>query len=527
MTGPLSPLTLATSRPALLTFAVGPFMARDKFPELVRRYIFQLWRADARRAKRQSENMSENIDAGVTDVTKDAEASITIPSDSKQSAALFGICIEELGVTPPPLKGWVPQKNNHQPSATAVAAASTNRSEGGEDSQQEWWANPGNGEWLYHHKDQMYFHLPSSTLWERRDLDEEAPHLPQENRVTFFRSDNTTLQALALFASHLTDGKAMVPVTLKAWVRFTRKNKKKKVGSGPNVSDRGTKAPIDEQPVPPEAPQVDPAPKPAEQPKELPDIQDMGLVKPAEANDANGVYGTSEGNNVAKDNGNTFGGPVAADDVRLRLVSDGEEVIIPSPPDLTKLSAGDKINSQGGNAAYTSGGSGNGAYSALSSPAPKKKRGWFFCFRGKRQDSNGGYGSDTSSANGSFSPAGFSVLVEEDGGGSKNNAKPEKSSDSAKNGHMSPKVHQQHAAKVHQQNAATHEHHYNSADEMPTEWHSAAHSKYGLEINERHVRRIDQFYKEVKNNPSKLVNHIERRRVDKTHMAYVVGANHG
>lgn len=39
---------------------------------------------------------------------------------------------------------------------------------------------------------------------------------------------------------------------------------------------------------------------------------------------------------------------------------------------------------------------------------------------------------------------------------------------------------------------------------------------------ERHNRRLDLFLDEVKRNPQRLVTHIDRRRAEKTHLAYIV-----
>uniref|UniRef100_A0A7S0B650 Uncharacterized protein n=1 Tax=Pyrodinium bahamense TaxID=73915 RepID=A0A7S0B650_9DINO len=39
---------------------------------------------------------------------------------------------------------------------------------------------------------------------------------------------------------------------------------------------------------------------------------------------------------------------------------------------------------------------------------------------------------------------------------------------------------------------------------------------------DRHMRRLEQFLAEVKKNPQRLVTHVERRRAEKTHLAYIV-----
>jgi len=44
-----------------------------------------------------------------------------------------------------------------------------------------------------------------------------------------------------------------------------------------------------------------------------------------------------------------------------------------------------------------------------------------------------------------------------------------------------------------------------------------------VDTAERHMRRLEVFLADVKKNPQRLANHVEKRRADKTHQAYLVG----
>jgi hypothetical protein len=146
-----------------------------------------------------------------TDPIPTAEEKPSRVLDSKeQTAALF--CVEELGVVPPPDTGWVPRDAKNGETA--------------EDGKQaEWWRNTENRDWIYHSAEDKYFHLPSNSLWERRAMDCADT---TEKYTTYFRVDAAALQALSHFALSLDVG--LMPLAFKAWVRYMRKTKDRHFG---------------------------------------------------------------------------------------------------------------------------------------------------------------------------------------------------------------------------------------------------------------------------------------------------------
>eukprot|EP00928_Gymnodinium_smaydae_P042750 TRINITY_DN28753_c0_g1_i1.p1 TRINITY_DN28753_c0_g1~~TRINITY_DN28753_c0_g1_i1.p1 ORF type:complete len:410 (-),score=82.97 TRINITY_DN28753_c0_g1_i1:233-1462(-) len=132
------------------------------------------------------------------------------PRDSKQTAASFA-SILELAVNPPPQVGWVPQKAKRDANGSPSSKAPS-----------DWWGNPKTDEWIYNSADHMYFHLPSSSLWERREVKCGDPNV---ETYTFFRVDAVHLQALSMFATSLDS--ALVPMAWKAWVHYTNKRRRK------------------------------------------------------------------------------------------------------------------------------------------------------------------------------------------------------------------------------------------------------------------------------------------------------------
>lgn len=151
------------------------------------------------------------------------EAKVPLISDSKACTASFA-CIEELGVTPPPPTGWVPreeareEKEGERPSGGRSQDAA------------EWWKNTLTSEWVYHATEDMYFHLPTSSLWEQRHV-ECADGEDAVDQVTYYRTDAMHLQALSMFASALDS--ALVPMTWKCWIRYMRGKKGRHFGMGP------------------------------------------------------------------------------------------------------------------------------------------------------------------------------------------------------------------------------------------------------------------------------------------------------
>jgi len=142
-------------------------------------------------------------------------AALTVPESTGHTAALF--CIEALGVEPPPDTGWVPREDKK---VTGREGSTSGPNSG---KQAEWYRNTKVSEWIYHTAEDMYYHLPTSSLWERRVV--ECVDVKVESH-TYFRVDNQALQALSKFALSLDIG--VIPLAFKAWVRYMRKTKKKR-----------------------------------------------------------------------------------------------------------------------------------------------------------------------------------------------------------------------------------------------------------------------------------------------------------
>lgn len=131
----------------------------------------------------------------------DMEAQLPKVPDSITSAASFA-CLETLGVMPPPEEGWLPRKQ-----------------ESGGDP--EWWANIGDADWIYNGVQDKYFHLPTRSLWEKRDLLSCDPHVPA---CTYVRLDAMHLEALRHFATSADS--SIVPMVFQAWVRLIQKERR-------------------------------------------------------------------------------------------------------------------------------------------------------------------------------------------------------------------------------------------------------------------------------------------------------------
>jgi len=131
------------------------------------------------------------------------------------TAALF--CIEALGVPLPPETGWVPREKE--------SARSGNSKRSTKEGPVEWYRNVKTAEWIFHASESMYYHLPTSSLWERRALECVDSSVVSH---TYFRVDSNVLQALSRFAMSLDVG--LLPMSFKAWVRYMRKKKDKHFG---------------------------------------------------------------------------------------------------------------------------------------------------------------------------------------------------------------------------------------------------------------------------------------------------------
>lgn len=134
----------------------------------------------------------------------DMEAQLPKVPDSITSAASFA-CLETLGVMPPPEEGWLPRKVG----------------DGKSESDPEWWANIGDADWIYNGVQDKYFHLPTRSLWEKRDLLSCDPHVPA---CTYVRLDAMHLEALRHFATSM-DG-SIVPMVFQAWFRLIQKERR-------------------------------------------------------------------------------------------------------------------------------------------------------------------------------------------------------------------------------------------------------------------------------------------------------------
>jgi len=121
-----------------------------------------------------------------------------VVQNSRASAASFSF-VEQLGVRPPSAVGW--------------ALREAKDSEG-------WLNSVPASEWIYHAADEVYFHLPSSTLWKRIEVDCRDPNVASH---TFRRVDAVHLQALSHFAQSMDS--ALLPFIWAAWVQHTKKRR--------------------------------------------------------------------------------------------------------------------------------------------------------------------------------------------------------------------------------------------------------------------------------------------------------------
>eukprot|EP00421_Protoceratium_reticulatum_P056396 CAMPEP_0168496268 /NCGR_PEP_ID=MMETSP0228-20121227/72174_1 /TAXON_ID=133427 /ORGANISM="Protoceratium reticulatum, Strain CCCM 535 (=CCMP 1889)" /LENGTH=424 /DNA_ID=CAMNT_0008513131 /DNA_START=33 /DNA_END=1308 /DNA_ORIENTATION=- len=169
--------------------------------------MFQIWRAQLTRA-RWSHPPTE---LGGTD----EEARTLHMHSSRTSAISFFASIEQLGVSPPPLEGWMPrdQPEDGEDRQSLDALALMPNTAGA-----EWWGNAETSDWIYHGGEDMYFHLPSNSLWERR---ESQCWVPDADGFTFCRVDMVHLKALLHFAQSIDT--ALLPLAWNAWVRHVRK----------------------------------------------------------------------------------------------------------------------------------------------------------------------------------------------------------------------------------------------------------------------------------------------------------------
>jgi len=166
-----------------------------------------------------------------TDLTlQDLEGRLPKVPESITSAASFA-CLETLGVLPPPEEGWLPR----------ATAEQTDKEE-----EVMWWANVMDQDWIYNGIEDKYFHLPTRSLWEKRDLESCDPLAPP---YTFLRLDVMALEALRQFAGSV--DRTLVPMVFQAWVRVVAKERRtSKAPSGPSKSSSQGVASLKPPPLP-------------------------------------------------------------------------------------------------------------------------------------------------------------------------------------------------------------------------------------------------------------------------------------
>lgn len=190
----LPPLEASEARPVLMAFIFRHFSERRKHAEVTLSCLLQIWKGVTSQAKWRT-NVKTNLSM------LDTEVEMPPVADSNTSAASFA-CIEQLGVAPPPSGGWepLPVRGDGSPKAA------------------EWLRTPANADWIYHTTEDRYFHLPTSTLWEQREVHCCDPRAPKH---TYCRADALHLQVLFQFARSVDS--AVMPMVWGAWVRYARK----------------------------------------------------------------------------------------------------------------------------------------------------------------------------------------------------------------------------------------------------------------------------------------------------------------
>jgi len=355
----------------------------------------------------------------------DSEGGLPVVQNSRASAASFAF-VEQMGVRPPSAVGWAMQQ----------------------ETQSEGWLNsvPAS-EWIYHVADEVYFHLPSSSLWKRIEIDCQDPHAASH---TFHRVDAVHVQALSHFAQSMDS--ALLPFVWAAWVKHT-KRRRARVGS----SAAAANAEAGKQRETGKAHQV-----PTEEPRKS-QVETSTLELGATA-----VADTSTQNNAEVfPRGGTNAGGGGTNDMTLvdNFISEDQEML----------------------------------------ESPISRPSWF-CFRprrrGSRGKSQGNYRSESSMMSGStqdssIKPNALHV--------SRLSSPSRKSGSSFTDEVGSPGRVSEELTKPSPQVSRVH---------VPVARSSAA----------RHERTLEQFLSEVKRRPERLIAHVDKRRAEKTHLAYLVVA---
>lgn len=468
---------LAWARPVLVAFVMHGFRGR-----IVQNYIFTLWRSIV--ANKKWSGIATDLRA------MDAEGVLPPQAESKEKAPAAVFCVEELGVIPPPEKGWVPRGGGNSDGSSSVAG---------------WWANSQSAEWIYHQADQMYFHLPTNTLWERRFQEccdpGDVPH-------TYIRVDAFHLKALSSFATSLDT--ALIPMAWKAWVRYTRR-RAEKVPSG-TAKDRKTEK------------------------DEAMDGEDKGhkpkglqAAASTVATTATGGGGDSRSISAPlsvggnRDGDLNFGKDQPAVDnfpSHHSLKETAHQNSIASMSAITSSKAEDAIAAAKAAAAAAAAAAVAAAAAAQAAEAAtisqegpsssdgassghghkkKKRRRWccFSCFRGRRGKKE--LRDESRSLKGSADQPGVSTTV------------------AGKLGHSTAKDADTAVEAVDSVNWAPFMEKEQKEPPAP-----ANVKKPGFDTVDRHKRRLELFLAEVKKNPQKLINHVEKRRAGSSHVAYIV-----
>jgi len=407
---------------------------------------------------------------------------LIIPDSVGHTAALF--CIEDFGVSPPPPKGWIPRET-----------VESSRTGDGSEKVVEWYRNVEAPEWIYHSVEDMYYHLPTSSLWERREVKCSDPSVESH---TYFRADAHALQVLSHFAMSLDAG--LVPLAFKAWVRLLRKTKDSQRGPGGVLapptspgkggSQRSSGGQGDQAGASPKLPasQKDPtSPTSPGQGWGKPSIADV----PAVFNDANAALATlkasrsSDFDEAAEELGVGEFNPIleSVDEGREYASAADSAPVAPMPTEIL-LS--------------------NGTQKAGQPLLPSKNQKGFFCLRCFR----GGRGSARSESEDSevVPPANSTERSVPSVANTTADALADtrRSEQAPEVGSAEPSVAE-------------------TPMMGPAQEANAAKQLFSIEIVDRHMRKLEFFLDLVKRNPQKLVDHIEKRRQGRTTtLGYIV-----
>mmetsp|Transcript_104112 Transcript_104112/g.303967 ORF Transcript_104112/g.303967 Transcript_104112/m.303967 type:complete len:480 (+) Transcript_104112:80-1519(+) len=456
------PLTMA--RPLLLVIALWQFLERGRYPEVVVSCMFQIWRAHVSRGRWQ--------DAATVISGKDMEAQAPAILNSRTSAASFA-CIEQLGVTPPPNAGWVPRDE---------AAESEPGIDGLKKEQhREWWSNMNTVEWIYHSNEDKYFHLPSNSLWERRETEccdpVAGPH-------TYCRVDAVHLQALSHFAK--TMDTALVPMAWKAWVFYWRRR------TGRHSVAQPPLAPIEEGPAEPASKETKESSRSPHTSNEHPAQRPSSLA--TESAQGAPAAGREQGSPDAAAGKGPSGEEKATVEL-LAVAAAGVDKLVSEKKSPFLRTGSSKVGMQS---------TADSSELAKALPqtladraedgslAGEKPRGCCLCFRIRGRSK---VKCSTSDSTACELPKGVPAEVLE------------KAANTAAGG----------AARERNSSLVSW-----TEEEQPEPAPAKQAPQLNCETLERHMRRLELFLTEVKRNPQRLVTHVERRRAEKTHVAFIV-----